>query len=93
MSNLEPGCTAIIINGAEPESPDTNIGKIVTVVKFIGTVENYEGNDYWEVNIKMNSINGDDLPICRDCDMRRIDDHKTDEYFNENVDNFIMPEA
>lgn len=47
MKNIEPGCICRIIN-CKPNSP--NYGKIVTAVKFIGTVKGWGKLPIWEVD-------------------------------------------
>ena len=50
---IEPGCMAIVINN----HTSSNIGKIITVKKFIGNLDKlklsrwpFNGDDYWEVD-------------------------------------------
>ena len=54
---IETGCMAVVINGAMPNDPKTNIGKCVTVGKFLGKVSGFPGIR-WEVDRPMNSITG-----------------------------------
>lgn len=80
ISNLEPGCTAIIIGGVCEE----NIGKIVTIGKFIGEFIDCKNKDMWEVNkpILFRRVRSKEeivLYLCSDKTMQRIDDHKIQE--------------
>lgn len=47
MGKIKTGCTAIVIDGAGNK---TNIGKIVTVGVFIGKIDGFRSDDYWEVD-------------------------------------------
>ena len=58
MSNLEPGCKAIVVKGAMLPHLSTNVGKIVTVGKFIGNVFGKFGADQWEVDKPMVCTSG-----------------------------------
>lgn len=49
MSRIEEGCMAIVIGGQVKE----NDGKIVTVGKFLGEVDTFKKNDFWEVSKPM----------------------------------------
>jgi len=51
---IEKGCMAIVINGAAPNHPKTNIGKIVTVGDFLGKLKGFVGNDRWSVDQLIN---------------------------------------
>lgn len=82
MSELEPGCKAMIITGMNIE----NIGKIVTVGVFIGKINGYNGDDFWEVDreIVFHYEHGNGKGVCfvsHEKDMRRLDDHDTENYF------------
>lgn len=81
MSNLEPGCKAIIINGVMSRKYPTNIGKIVTVGNFIGMIPSGGADDYWEVNKPMTRQSGDSVYANREKNMQRLDDHDTENYF------------
>ena len=77
MSNLIPGCRAIIVNGM-----DDNLGKIVTVGNFIGKKDNFEDVDLWEVSRPICLawwIEGDDEYhyLCSGQTMQRIDEGET----------------
>ena len=85
MSNLEPGCKAIIIKGFCNE----NYGKIVIVGNFIGRhpydTGNWDVTDYWEIDQEILFMNEYQekayFKLCSGKTMRRIDDHNTDEFF------------
>jgi hypothetical protein len=90
MSELEVGCKAIVIGGM----PD-NVGKIVTILLFIGTddkEDGIKGNDIWETDTKLTVGHFDNINIPdgksvleNAVNMRRIDDHNTDEYFQKEL--------
>ena len=75
MSNLEPGCLAIIIDGVNHPNHKTNIGKIVTVGSYIGFIKGMYGKDYWEVDRIMFTNKGRTIYYNREINMQRIDDH------------------
>lgn len=83
MSNLEPGCKAIVVKGAANNDPNipTNIGKVVTVGRFLGKVYGWVGHDRWETDILMTGTTGGNSYHNREFHMQRIDDHNTDEFF------------
>lgn len=44
-----------------------NHGKVVTTVRFVGEVEGFAGNDYWEIDQTLVSVVSEQMvPICRD---------------------------
>ncbi len=82
MSNLEPGCKAIIVGGRCKE----NLGKMVTVGGFIGR-KILDGlpsgdSDLWEVDqpilFRTTGIVKESMRyLCSGSTMQRIDDHDT----------------
>lgn len=75
MSKLEPGCKAIIIDGEQNLDHETNIGKIVTVIGFIGKIAHCDGDDLWEVDKPMIGSLGGSMYFNRAKNMQRIDDN------------------
>lgn len=74
MSDIEAGCRDIVIGGF----CEKNIGKIVTVGKFLGKVDWAGGNDHWETDILMyGSLEGNGYSN-RGRNLQRIDDHDTE---------------
>ena len=54
---ITEGCMAIVIDGLlKDKSP--NIGKLVKVGKFIGSVSFLDFNDWWEVDQPISACNG-----------------------------------
>ena len=90
MNNIETGCTAIVVGGRNPK----NIGKIVTVGKYLGNNPDVVGmstkyNDYFEVDQEMIPLNllgdkGEPNYIQNACNLHRIDDTKNIEKTEEN---------
>ena len=82
MGKIEKGCLAIVVNGAYPNHPQTNIGKIVRIGSFLGDLPRWQGSDYWETDSPQWSENGDDTCFNRECYLQRIDE---DIVTNENI--------
>lgn len=70
MKPIEEGCTAIIVDGRV----ESNIGKIVTVGRFIGRKNGFEAHDLWKINKSLLHIFGDRHFMCSEKLMERIDD-------------------
>jgi len=51
---IKEGCLAIVVDGDMKEK-SPNIGKIVTVGKFIGKVPDFDYTDWWEVDKPMSA--------------------------------------
>lgn len=45
MKPIEPGCKAMIVKSAVP----ANLGKVVTVVRYLGKVPGFNLSDRWQV--------------------------------------------
>lgn len=72
-SRIEEGCIARVINGAlGSESP--NIGKIITVGRFLGRVKNFLHSDLWEVDKPMETTKGVQVYFISERYLQRIDD-------------------
>lgn len=82
--NCKPGCLAIVVKGANPNSPRTNVGKIVTCIKYVGDITDLVGftvssKNLWLVdkplffsrNNKTALVN---FPYCRDDYLRMLND-------------------
>lgn len=67
---IEKGCMAIIVDGL----CQSNIGKVVTVVNYLGDVPYLRTNGYWEVDQLMEFTDGVYRYINRESCMKRIDD-------------------
>lgn len=78
MSKIEKGCVAIIVKGKQTKHVLTNIGKIVKVGNFLGEVERWVGDDYWEVDVLMNGSKGENAHLNKESYMQRIDDPITE---------------
>ena len=82
MSDLTPGCTAIVVKSSCAE----NIGKIVKVGSFIGKVDSFIGADHWEIDREIRSTycfsnqKGGMHRFCTSSQLQRIDDHKEKQY-------------
>jgi len=75
VSRIEEGCMALVISGAVEE----NIGKIVAVGKFLGTVKGFSGNDNrWEVSPDMMTSFGTPCNHNQEPYLMRIDDTDTE---------------
>lgn len=66
---IEEGCLAVVINSAVPK----NIGKCVTVLKYIGKVPMFEFKDLWAVSEPMTTNWGTEECYQRECNLMRID--------------------
>ena len=75
MSNLEPGCKAIVIKGEMNPNYPTNVGRIVTVIGFIGKATGWVGDDYWEVDQLMYGANGTNDYLQNGAFLQRIDNN------------------
>ena len=75
---IEPGCMAIIINSVMGHN-----GKVVTVGEFIGYIENWDGNDNWEIDINLIGTYGRSNNTVRECQLMRIDGFKEDKVIQE----------
>lgn len=73
MKPIEEGCLAIIVKGAQNPKYETNIGKVVTVGKFIGDKKGFQP-DLWEVDISIQYESGAKYNLCPEYTMERIDD-------------------
>ena len=70
MSNLETGCKAIVIESLCPE----NVGKIVTVGNFIGTIHEFPAcNCVWEISQTVICRDGIERFMCDETSLQRID--------------------
>lgn len=77
MRNLEPGCKAIVINGAMNPDYPTNLGKIVTVGNCLGPIQGNIHGDVWEVLEPMITEYGGIGYYNLEKNLQRIDDHDT----------------
>lgn len=68
MSNLKPGCKAIVTGG------QVDLGKIVKVGNFIGRTVDDPYDDIWEVDKPMSYTHGKKY-YCPEHMLQRIDDH------------------
>jgi len=70
---IEAGCKAVIVN-----SQAGNNGIVVTVIKKIGQVEDFDlaVGDRWEVDAYLKSVNHNGIEINHigECQLKRIDD-------------------
>jgi hypothetical protein len=80
MSELEPGCKALVIRGRE-----SNLYKMVTIGNFIGSLYNFEQNDLWEVDQEMDTNNQPEF-MNSGRNLMRIDDHPESETLLETID-------
>jgi len=74
MQPLERGCLAMIIN-----SSIGNNGKIVTIGNFLGAIEHYKGDDYWEVSPGIITNRGRISHVGHEFQLMRIDDFDGDD--------------
>lgn len=73
--NVQQGDLAIIV-----ESKAGNVGKIVSVIRFVGEVKNWAGKDRWEIDRKLVGDLGNYTNTVRDSSLRPIRDQPgTDE--------------
>ena len=75
---IKEGCMAVVTGGLVKE----NIGKLVTVGKYIGCIDEYDFDDYWEVDTPMEDSEGDEVYFQREVSLSKIDD--IDESLAEN---------
>lgn len=66
---IEEGCLAVMINSFVPE----NIGRCVTVLKFVGEVDKYEGLDRWLVDGEVFDDCGEKINHQQEAFLMRID--------------------
>lgn len=77
--NCKPGDLAVIVGGLGPAN-SPNRGKFVTIGKFLGRVNGWEGADRWEVDADVVGTRGTLHRHVRDCYLRPIrDSDGTDE--------------
>lgn len=67
--NCKPGDLAVAI-----KSEAGNEGRIMTCIRFLGSVRGYFGDDYWEVDRSLPGKFGNMEPIFRDSGLRPIRD-------------------
>ena len=72
---IEEGCLAIVINSYTP----SNIGKCVTVLKYVGEVCRFEYKDLWAVSEPMTTNLGNKEYYQREVNLMRIDGIKDSE--------------
>lgn len=70
MSNkIEEGCLAIIVSADVRE----NLEKTMTVGSYLGKIDGWRGDNWWEVDVPMISTNGDVVYKARSDNLLRID--------------------
>ena len=69
---IEPGCLAVVIRSARPE----NLGKSVTVGKYIGEFPDIDHEDLWEVSKMMVTNRGKKYPYMAEENLLRIDNYQ-----------------
>jgi hypothetical protein len=72
MKPIEEGCRAVIVGSAAG-----NDGIIVTIGKYIGHVNGWVEDNYWEIDKAINSKHGTKHDFCGEKKLRRIDDEDT----------------
>jgi hypothetical protein len=71
---IEPGCKAVIVN-----SDAGNDGIVVTVGKFAGKINGWDGDDRWYIDKYVSGLLGGKLNAVREHQLKRIDDYDGDE--------------
>lgn len=73
MKPIEEGCRAVIV-----KSRAGNEGTVVTVLRYIGKIDGWGGDDRWEIDTPLKNTLGAQ-PEChvRECCLKRIDDEET----------------
>ena len=78
---IEEGCLAIVVDGAWG-AKSRNVGKIVTVGKFIGKTRILSDSeiiyDVWEVDQPMHTMSGEFVYVQREKNLERLDDDVND---------------
>ena len=69
--NCKHGDLAVMVGGQGPAN-NPNRGKFVTVGKFLGFVEGWQGSDRWEVDADMIGTRGTIHRHAQDCYLRPI---------------------
>ena len=87
MKKITEGCLAIVTGGAGigPTGKPVNVGKVLTIGKFIGRHPKIYGKNLWEVNQYILFMDGTKDKIINEKYLERIDDESKDEKFKEKI--------
>lgn len=69
MLPIQAGCLAVTINCKVP----SNNGVTVTVIRFVGKVRGWRGDDRWEVSKMFAGLSGGAIPALLESTLLRID--------------------
>lgn len=72
--NCKPGDLAVVASGVNAER-SRNIGRICSVIRFIGYVEGWVGTDRWEIDIEVIGTKGTLHRHIRDAYLKPIRDN------------------
>ena len=65
--NCKPGDLAIVV-----KSVAGNEGRILTVLRWIGHIQGFSGNDWWETDVEVRTLLGGRIAAMRDSFLRPI---------------------